>query len=285
MLPALVCLALAGPIAASAQAVGDPGPPPSYPQLTWKRELVVSGLGLGLVATGFLIPDSDRTVTAAGLDPAEIALTLDRRVVGNTSWQAGRASDWTRNAALAMPFVLALVLADPADRWQALGPQAAVYAETMLVSLGISLVGKVALGRPRPFAYLPESERPDRDDYDVARARAFQSMPSGHSSAAFTAVGIAIAEDLLARPGAHWGERVAIGFVGGGLAGATAALRVRAGQHFPTDVLAGGALGLATGVAVPLLHRGERRAPSARAWLEVLGGLAAGTVTGVLVGL
>jgi len=87
---------------------------------------------------------------------------------------------------------------------------------------------------------------------------------------------------LLSRPDASWAERVGVGLVGGGLAGATSALRVTAGQHFPSDVIAGAGIGIVTGVAVPLLHRGGRPLPSSEALFEVLGGALVGTLIGVV---
>ena len=51
------------------------------------------------------------------------------------------------------------------------------------------------------------------------------------------------------------------------LASATAALRVAAGEHFPTDVIVGAAAGSAVGAAVPLLHdHGARAGPGTLAW-------------------
>jgi len=281
LLVALAVLTAAGPAAAGAQVA----PAHEYPELHLERELIISGLGAGLLVGGFLLPSSSRIVPAGGLDPAEISLGIDRHVVGNTGITSNTASAWTRNAAMAMPFVLGFVLAEPGHRWEGFGPRTAVYAETLLFSQGLTVMGKTALERPRPYAYIPESERPDDPNYDVTRARTFHSMPSGHSSSAWTGVGIAMAEELLSRPDAHWAERFVVGFVGGGLAGATAALRLTAGQHFPTDVIAGGGIGLATGVTIPLLHRGNRPMPPLKSWLEVLGGAAAGTVVGVIAGL
>jgi len=69
----------------------------------------------------------------------------------------------------------------------------------------------------------------------------------------------------------------------------TSTLRVSAGKHFPSDVLAGGAIGMASGVLVPMVHLyatpAGRRAPhpSGRAWLQALGGMTAGIVTGILI--
>jgi len=288
LLVALAVLTAALPAATDAQLRRpETGTPTGagYPELSLKRELIVSGLGAGLFATGLLLPGSTRTVPTEGLDPAEIALGIDRDVVGNKDLGSNTASTWTRNGAMALPFVLAFTLAEPGHRWDGFGPRSVVYAETLLFSQGATLMGKVAGERPRPYAYTPEAERPDDPLYDVTRARTFRSMPSGHSSSAWTGVGIAMTEELRSRPDAHWGERFAVGFVGGGLAGATAALRVTAGQHFPTDVIAGGGIGLLTGVTIPLLHRGDRPVPPLKSWLEVLGGAAAGTVVGVIAGL
>jgi len=286
---ALAVLTAAGPAAAGAQVRRtDPGPEAAhgdFPELRLKRELILTGVGAALLTTGFLLPTSDRTVPAGGLDPAEISLGIDRHVVGNTGITSNTASAWTRNTAMAMPFVLGFVLAEPGHRWEGFGPRTAVYAETLLFSQGVTVIGKAAWERPRPYAYMPAADRPDDPNYDVTQARTFHSMPSGHASSAWTGVGIAMAEELISRPDAHWGERFAVGFVGGGLAGATAALRLTAGQHFPTDVIAGGGIGLVTGVTVPLLHRGARPMPRLKSWLEVLGGAAAGMVVGVIAGL
>jgi membrane-associated phospholipid phosphatase len=45
------------------------------------------------------------------------------------------------------------------------------------------------------------------------------------------------------------------------LAGATSDLRVRAGKHFYSDVLAGAAIGAGVGVLVPALHLGGQARP------------------------
>ena len=68
------------------------------------------------------------------------------------------------------------------------------------------------------------------------------------------ATSLATTEHLLTRPEASTRERLVVGFTGGALGAATAALRVEAGQHFPSDVLVGSAIGIATGVTLPLAH-------------------------------
>ena len=75
---------------------------------------------------------------------------------------------------------------------------------------------------------------------------------SGHTSTTFAAAA-AYASILQRRgeAGKHTAEIVALF----GAAALTGVLRVSAHKHFPTDVIAGAALGTAIGWAVPRLHR------------------------------
>jgi len=282
-----VFLATAVPAVSLAQVVPSPTQAalaPTYPTFERNREIVIGAIGVGSMAAGFLISGEFQVVPPEGLDPSTIRYSWDRDVVGNPSTSAANASDWARNAALLMPWAMAALTGPGGDRWHEMGPRTLVYAETFFVSMGLTAVGKVAFSRPRPFAYLPADERPDDPRFDPSKERAFLSMPSGHASSAWTATGLAMTEHLLYRPDAHWFERASVGFIGGLLGSSTAILRVEGGQHFPTDVLAGSALGLASGVGVPLLHHGARPLPSGRAWLEMSGGAAAGIILGVLIG-
>jgi membrane-associated phospholipid phosphatase len=270
---------LFGPLAAHAQE----RPGGTYPELETRREVVLLGVGVGLVVSGMLVPVETVAVPAEGLDPEGIAWGFDRDIVGNRSTSAATASDWTRNAAMAFPIALAFTFGEPGARWDAVARRGVVYAESLGFSLGTTMLGKVLVGRARPYAFLPASDRPDDPGYDVTRDRTFYSHPSGHSASAWNGAAIAATEHLLTRPDAHWVERFGIGFVGGGLAGATASLRVEAGQHFPSDVLAGAGLGIASGIALPLVHRGELPLPSWSAVLQSLAGVVSGTLVGVAV--
>jgi membrane-associated phospholipid phosphatase len=256
------------------------------PEFRWKVDapLTATGAAAWLAAAGI---DADvQAVPPQGLDPRGIDLQIDRDVVGNNDKTSDTASNWFRNASVAYPLALALGMAPEGARTRALVDRSLLYGQALLVSGGICTLIKVTVSRPRPFTYLPESERPSDSKYAVDATRAFLSMPSGHSCTAWCSAGFAITDHLISRPTAGWVERSAVGFMGGLLATSTSALRVEAGQHFPTDVVAGGAIGAAGGVAVPLLHRwfrGHERAPlpPARAWLQT----AASTVVGVGAGL
>ena len=96
---------------------------------------------------------------------------------------------------------------------------------------------KTAFDRRRPYEVLPEADPLLRWDLS-------SSMPSGHATA--SAAGAVILAYLL---GGRWAWAV------GGLAVAVGFGRVYIGVHYPFDVLAGAALGVAVGLAAVALVR------------------------------
>ncbi|NKQ52161.1 phosphatase PAP2 family protein [Amycolatopsis sp. K13G38] len=99
-----------------------------------------------------------------------------------------------------------------------------------VASFGANVVSKKAVRRPRPPAHLMPVVPRHR------RMPVTTSFPSGHSaSAAAFATGVGLEWPALAAP---------IGLLAAGVA----ASRVAAGVHYPSDVVAGAALGLGAGV-------------------------------------
>jgi membrane-associated phospholipid phosphatase len=266
----------------ASEASDEVSVPAPYPRLETGRDLALLAVGVGFLGASRLVPEPVRALPSSGLDPGDIPWSFDRRAVGPIDYDAERASDWTRNGALALPLVLGWLHAGD-DRWSSFSRTSVVFAETVLITGGLTRFGKAVFGRARPFAYLPEHQRPPDAATAVPSAGTFYSLPSGHSSLAWASASVALTEHLLLRPHAHWTENMGVGFVGGALAGATAALRVAAGFHFTSDVVAGAGLGIVTGVAVPLAHRGDQPLPTSGAWLEVAGGALAGTLVGVVL--
>lgn len=279
----LLGLAVSEPIRAQVATRSDSAASAAaHPDLNGWREAGLSALGTGLLLSGRFVDVRFRHVPAEGYDPHRLDLSLDRGTVGDLDARAAGISNWTRNAAIAFPFAVSLATTPGGTRTSGLARTAVVHAETFLISQGITLLGKNLLGRARPYAYVPAFARPDGSSYDVTKSRTFASMPSGHASTAWTGAAMGLTEYLLNRPEAAWWERAAVGFAGGALAGATSALRVEAGQHFPSDVVAGAGIGVVVGVTVPLLHRGDRSLPSPKSWLQVTGGVLVGTLLGTL---
>ena len=103
-----------------------------------------------------------------------------------------------------------------------------MLTEGLLITYGITGVLKLGIGR----------ERPDGSD-----SRCF---PSGHSAG--TACSAAIIWD-------RYGPEAGIPAVV--IAGFTALSRITLGKHYPSDVIAGAAIGLAAGLAVTKAHSEE----------------------------
>ena len=129
-----------------------------------------------------------------------------------------------------------------------------VFAQTVTTTITITDVMKTASRRPRPYTHA--------DGFEVTEADDQMSFPSGHSSTAGAASfglvhQIVLTSDL--SPGA------AAGLYGAATAwtASTAALRVAARKHYPTDVLMGSLLGASVGIVVPELHRASRMRLSA----------------------
>jgi membrane-associated phospholipid phosphatase len=121
--------------------------------------------------------------------------------------------------------------------------------EANIQTYNLTEITKRTVGRARPYAYSQSTAPEVQWTSEDARASFF----SGHSSiaacnAAFAAT---VFSDLY--PNSKWKPWVWAGAAI--LPSLTAMERMRAGQHFPTDVLVGLAVGAAVGHVVPRLHR------------------------------
>jgi membrane-associated phospholipid phosphatase len=123
-----------------------------------------------------------------------------------------------------------------------------VAAEAVLVSSAITVMTAMAVQRPRPLVY---SERAPLDDRTSGGATL--SFPSGHTSNAFAAT-LALFHGMHAREPDSALPWVLLS-VGLALSSTIGVSRVLAGDHFPSDVLAGAAIGTSIGWLVPALHR------------------------------
>jgi membrane-associated phospholipid phosphatase len=121
-------------------------------------------------------------------------------------------------------------------------------ASVVLASTASNVIGKGLTGRARPTAVVPPARRLPRDVRTT-------SFPSGHAaSAAAFATGAALEIPALAGPA-------------GALAAAVGVSRVVTGVHFPSDVLAGFAVGGAAAALTLRCHPRPRPAGWARTQL------------------
>ena len=205
------------------------------------------GAGLALNAGAFLLPDrSDELFERHRHTDRTNIPAFDRVAAFNWSPKAHRTSN------IVFYSTMALSLAGPALAYanDQPGVPMALVAESFLLSAGLTGMTKTLVHRPRPYVFnpdVPEELRRERE--------AYLSFWSGH--AANTSALCISSAMLIDRSQADAGVRAAV------WAGAVTVplvmswLRVRAGRHFPSDVLVGCLAGAVTGFVVPYFHRPE----------------------------
>lgn len=183
---------------------------------------------------------------------------LDAPVVGwGTHDDAMRSSDIGAMMAVAFATVDSAVSAKH-DGWRSGAVKFTLYAESALTTAALTEIVKQTVQRPRPCSYQPERRYREGLSCSPTDDDAYLSFFSGHTATtaalSATATYMAFRED-------DGGSRGAFTLAGGlALTGFVAAERMRAGKHFPTDVLTGAAVGAAVGVLVPHLHHVSRDA-------------------------
>jgi len=127
-----------------------------------------------------------------------------------------------------------------------------VVAEATLLASAASGISTAVTGRPRPYMYGTEAPLAIRQSGDGGL-----SYFSGHTSTAFAVSTATFVTLHRLHPDDRWPWfALAGGSVAAGLIGVT---RVLAGSHFPTDVIAGAAVGASLGLLVPALHKAPTR--------------------------
>lgn len=208
-----------------------------------KRELLLGGSGVGTVLLGSYLRDQVPDVILGELELGNIP-SFDRFATDYSSELARKASNRTRDFSSVMPALLLLGKASRKDAPKLL----LLYAETVALRRGLTNIVKYTARRPRPYLYNPEL-----DPSTVVGSGDREAFLSGHISGAaatgffFGRVFSDYYPDSKLKPYV-WG-------LAAGIPALTGFFRVRAGQHYPSDIIAGYALGAAVGWLVPTLHK------------------------------
>ncbi|HVH66231.1 MAG TPA: phosphatase PAP2 family protein [Gemmatimonadales bacterium] len=219
--------------AAVAQApVPVPSPPPY--RVTWWDAATIAGAGT-LAAIPVLAGLPHGPPPCAPCDPASLP-SIDRAALHTFSGPAGTASTVLLVAVAGFGGVASTE--GGGGIW---GPRvrghAVVFANALAWTVATTEWVKVLAHRSRPVLYTAAAPAAasDRDNR--------RSFPSGHSAAAFS---VATAYLVMAQR-EHLPHRARNAVLLFGGAATVAALRVAAGQHFPSDVVAGAAVGSGIG--------------------------------------
>jgi len=253
-------VARADPVPGQAAAVPVPLEEGQHFTLDPVSDGVVTAGGFGfafllgeVLGTGEIKPPLP-SITASGLLP------IDRGAITQTiDPNASTYSSIGLYAAVGFA-VLDPVLSGFRDGTDALIVDAFMYAESGSLALALTDATKIAVRRPRPIDYINCGTTAQQMEPGCTTSTDLGlSFFSGHAS---TVAAIGATATYLAFVRSPHSPRPWITL---GLATALTAFvsyeRVRAGQHFPTDVIAGSMAGAAIGVLVPHLHRHREEAP------------------------
>ncbi len=171
---------------------------------------------------------------------------LDQTVVGNHSPTWRRISDVGMFAAVLLPVGAAFAdnYAQKSPRlWHDAGLDILLGLESVALATFINTTLKFAVRRPRPWLYSHGGTSVEQD----------LSFPSGHTAATAAGLTSYVTTFFLRHPTNPW--RFAVLGAGTVMLGATSYGRAAGGMHFYSDILAGAALGIGVGFAVPYLLR------------------------------
>ena len=234
-------LALAATISSPGIARAQQQPDLRFKTGMWPDGAVI-GASLAAALVPVLWPNHFPRATCSPCDPAAL-WSFDRSTIGPLRSLPDKISYLTVGSEAVMGFLF-LAHSRKGQGSAAFWEDVTIGAQSASVAAATTEWLKVLFHRPRPFLYLPTaSGTPTADN-----GRAF---PSSHGTIAFAAA--AAYASILHRRGLLGQHKLQVGLLFAAAA-VTGALRVVAHQHFPTDTIAGAAVGFAVGWTVPALH-------------------------------
>ncbi len=171
-------------------------------------------------------------------------------------------SDHLRNTLRYAPALFSIPLIKNKS-WNQLITLGLIYAEGYYLTAGITRCTKILIQRKRPYLYnnttIPEADKIDLSKED----NAYFSFFSGHTSSAFYSASF-ISKAFYDMYGANrWFYTVtALSYTA---ASGVGYLRIRSGEHYPTDVMVGALAGSLTAYFITELHK--KRNPNLHVFL------------------
>lgn len=222
-------------------------------ETSWAVDGTWIGVGLGLNGLGFkLIQDKeDLSVEELNALSKEDVPGIDRWVAGKYSKSADELSYYPFYASFAVPVVMLFTN----DQRPHAGHVSVLFIETMATTGALYTITAGAIDRSRPLVYnenLPDNKRRE--------ASAQRSFFAGHTAATASATFFAAKifndfnPDSRVRPYVWAAAALVPAWVG--------YLRLDSGKHFLTDNVVGYAIGAASGILIPELHKKENKSLS-----------------------
>jgi membrane-associated phospholipid phosphatase len=222
--------------------------------ISWKVDASVTGVGLGLSVLGLhFIQNKDSLTTAeANAKSRSDVPAFDRGNAGFYSDKDNNTSYIPFFTGFAMPLVF--VVADKTERQQA-GKILVMYTESLAITAAVYTMTAGNVQRSRPLVY-PDKNGNFRADISKRTSNNSQrSFYAGHTAATASASFFAakVFSDL--HPDSKL--RPYVWIVSAALPAVTAYYRYESGEHFLSDNILGYAIGAASGILVPALHKNK----------------------------
>jgi membrane-associated phospholipid phosphatase len=233
---ALIAFLILSPCSAGAQS-------PYKTELTKDAIIVSAGLGTGIAA--LLLHDTLDPLTVEEINSLsrDDVNAFDRGATYHYSASASTASDVLVYTLIASPLAM-MIDKRVREDWKTF---LLMYAETMVWTGVSAQLVKSTIARNRPFVYNPEVPLGDKTTRDARK-----SFYSSHTAYAFASALFLSTTYSSYFPQSRWQPYIWVGSLSAAVL--VGYLRYRAGMHFPTDILAGAAVGALIGYAIPALH-------------------------------
>lgn len=220
----------------------------------YETDLLTDGIwvtgGIGLNVLGVILIQEKEGLTEAEFNnlSREDVWKIDRWAAGNYSEQADNASYIPMFGSFALPFLLML---NENERSHA-GQLAVLLVESMATTGALYSITAALVHKSRPLVYnsnVPKEMRMSNDEQ--------RSFFAGHTAATASATFFAAKVFNDFNPDSPLRPYV---WTAAALIPATAGyLRLRAGKHFLTDNLVGFAVGAASGILIPEIHKKKNK--------------------------
>lgn len=216
-------------------------------QLKVGKEIGLYSIGLGVIGAGYYTNSKMVPLTAMqiGEHRVENLSGFERWVTTRRSVRSHKTSNVLLHSSNLFPLVL--TLADKTMRNDA-STIGVLYSQAAMINLGLTALVKTTVKRSRPYVYQSELTIEEK-----MKSTARQSFWSGHTSQTATMCFLTASLYADYHPDSKW--RPVMWTAAAAIPLTTGILRMTAGKHFPTDVLAGYVTGAAIGFFIPRLHR------------------------------
>ncbi len=220
----------------------------------YNTDLIKDGIwittGVGLNVLGVLLIQNKPNLSEADLNALskDDVWEVDRWAAGNYSEKANSASYVPMFTSFALP--LALMLSEN-ERSHA-GQLSVLFVESMATTGALFSITAALIEKSRPLVYntsIPDEERMKNDEQ--------RSFFAGHtaSTAAATFFAAKVFHDF--NPDSPW--RPVVWGVAAAIPATVGYLRIKSGKHFLSDNIVGFAVGAASGILIPEIHKKKNK--------------------------